>query len=188
MDAQQTSSGGLLSGVSSHEDDVTIWIDNYDDLFSDFDPRPFEQRAISDDFVLQVKKVAKESKGKIHLLHILVPEAAEKSYDNKVIRKRIERFFTTMFEKLREDVRKARSRGIALFLSGVVLMMISGYLNFLELSSLWKTSLLVLTEPGGWFLFWSGLDLLFNYARNRNSELSFYRNMSTVHVQFQPYR
>ena len=30
---------------------VSIWIDSYDDVFSDFDPRSYDERNISDDFL-----------------------------------------------------------------------------------------------------------------------------------------
>lgn len=35
---------------------ISLWIDSYDDIFSDFDPRHFSLRNISDDFLYEVKK------------------------------------------------------------------------------------------------------------------------------------
>ena len=37
---------------------ISLWIDSYDDIFSDFDPRPFSARNISDDFLYEVKKTS----------------------------------------------------------------------------------------------------------------------------------
>ena len=32
---------------------VSLWLDTYEDIFSDFDPRPYGQRALSEDFVAE---------------------------------------------------------------------------------------------------------------------------------------
>ena len=39
---------------------ISLWLDDYADIFSDFDPRPFSQRALSDDFLNEAKKVVRE--------------------------------------------------------------------------------------------------------------------------------
>lgn len=40
--------------------EISIWLDNYDDIFSDFDPRPYSQRSLSDDFLAEAKKIEHE--------------------------------------------------------------------------------------------------------------------------------
>ena len=40
--------------------DISIWLDNYDDIFSGFDPKPYSERVLSDDFLTEVGKVCKE--------------------------------------------------------------------------------------------------------------------------------
>ena len=40
--------------------EISLSLDNYDDIFSDFDPRPFSQRALSDDFLIEAKKASRD--------------------------------------------------------------------------------------------------------------------------------
>jgi len=54
--------------------DIGIWLDDYKDIFSDFDPRPYAERALSDDFISELKKVCDESEFKVKILNLLMPE------------------------------------------------------------------------------------------------------------------
>jgi hypothetical protein len=36
--------------------EISIWLDSYNDIFSDFDSRPFSERTVSDDFLSEVRK------------------------------------------------------------------------------------------------------------------------------------
>ena len=53
-------------------DDIPLVLDSYDDIFSDFDPRPYSERAMSGDFLLECKKASAEKKKKIHLSTSLI--------------------------------------------------------------------------------------------------------------------
>ncbi len=58
MSTQLTAQKELLNKAR-----LSIWLDIYDDIFSDFDSRPFHERALSDDFIHEAKKMAKEKPG-----------------------------------------------------------------------------------------------------------------------------
>ena len=45
-----------INAKKFREGNISIVLDSYDDLFSDFDPRPYRIRALSDDFLLECKK------------------------------------------------------------------------------------------------------------------------------------
>src|SRR5687767_13655357 len=53
--------------------EISIWIDKYDDVFSDFDSRPFADRSLSDDFLREVQKMTSHNtKGEMRLkFHVL---------------------------------------------------------------------------------------------------------------------
>lgn len=42
--------------------EISIWLDSYNDIFSDFDSRPISLRSLSDDFITQVKKTQRKRK------------------------------------------------------------------------------------------------------------------------------
>src|SRR3989339_701864 len=57
-----------------HISQVSMWLDGYDDIFSDFDPRPYSQRSLSDDFLSEAKKVSSGKTGDRLELRFLIPE------------------------------------------------------------------------------------------------------------------
>ena len=73
--------------------EISIWLDSYDDIFSDFDSRPLSERTVSDDFLSEVRKVCDEkSRNKIHL-KLSIPESLRNTEDEKIIIKRLHLFF-----------------------------------------------------------------------------------------------
>jgi len=168
--------------------DISIWIDSYSDIFSDFDPRSFSERTISDDFIAQVKKVSRDTKGKVSVLKLLVPMGMQKDDHEKNIKKRLQNYFYNIHQQLQEELRQAKVKGIYFSVTGVALMVIASYISFLKLSNFPVKLVLVLFEPGGWFLFWTGLDLLFSFSRSKKGEIDFYNRMSNVHVEFSSYK
>ena len=42
--------------------DISIWLETYDDIFSDFDPKAYSERVLSDDFLVEIRKVSYEKK------------------------------------------------------------------------------------------------------------------------------
>ena len=59
--------------------EISLIIDTYDDIFSDFDPRPYSQRALSDDFLLEARKASKDKVSGTFELNFLVYCAAAPS-------------------------------------------------------------------------------------------------------------
>lgn len=43
--------------------EVSILLDSYDDIFSDFDPSAYSERTLSDDFIIQAKKNFRNKSG-----------------------------------------------------------------------------------------------------------------------------
>jgi hypothetical protein len=188
-----TSSKVSTKGHPKHEGAIgegviTLWIDSYSDIFSDFDPRPFSERAISDDFIAQVKRVSRESSNKIEMLKLLVPEGTQKEEHEKVIKKRLQSYFYNICTQLRIEIRKIRNRGLVFAFLGVGLMIAASYIVFLNLPNFSYKLLLTLCEPGGWFLFWTGLDLIISIYGNKQTEFQFYARMENTHVEFSCYK
>ena len=54
---------------------VSLWLDTYEDIFSDFDPHPFGQRALSEDFLAEAKRAVRDRRDEVPELRLLVPHA-----------------------------------------------------------------------------------------------------------------
>src|SRR4051812_46940136 len=66
--------------------ELSIWLDTYDDIFSDFDPRPYSERALSDDFINEARKMVREKPtGTIELKLLMPSELRNNETENIII-------------------------------------------------------------------------------------------------------
>src|ERR1700742_3282620 len=103
--------------------DLNIWIDSYEDLFSDFDPRPFMERAISDDFISELNKLTSEHTEFIHTLRFQIPEKMRDEKQEGIIVKRLQYDFKHEYESFSADVKMNYTKGIVMTIAGVLLLM-----------------------------------------------------------------
>ena len=68
--------------------EISLIIDTYDDIFSDFDPRPYSQRALSDDFLLEARKASKDKVSGTFELNFLIPSHLKNKVHVVMIKKR----------------------------------------------------------------------------------------------------
>ena len=54
--------------------EISVALDSYDDIFSDFDPRDYSKRGLSEDFINEVKKASRAKPTGGLELKILIPE------------------------------------------------------------------------------------------------------------------
>ncbi|MBC7864860.1 MAG: hypothetical protein IAF38_17935 [Bacteroidia bacterium] len=166
---------------------ISLWIDDYDDLFSDFDPRPYSERNVSDDFLSEIKKVCSESDFSIAEIKLLVPEGKRVQQNEEVVIKRLHQHFRTNHQYQEKEFRTKLKKGFLFLFIGMVLMMIAGYLSVSKESSFAIRILFVLTEPAGWFFVWVGLENIFFIPKKEIPELKFFRKLHKSKVVFKPY-
>lgn len=167
--------------------EISIWLDNYDDLFSDFDPRPYSERTLSDDFLSQTKKVAKDRTGNIVRLKLLLPEAVRSKKDETIVAKRLHIHFKNKLEQLQDERKGWIRKGLQLTAAGIAMMIAASYLSFINPEKYVIHLLLILFEPAGWFMLWTGLDHLIYYSGNTRNELDFFSRMADAEIEFVTY-
>jgi hypothetical protein len=184
---------GLLnkfSGVGSQKKNVSkqvvvnIWLDSLDELFSDFDPRSYLKRTLSDDFITQIRRVVADQVGEKMILQLQLPAEIRNEQDEDVIAGRLQNYFTEKHGQLLKKRKNGIRNAVFLMLLGLLLMVISSYIVFLNSAEYYPNLLLVLFEPGGWFCMWTGLDRLLDHSLKQRKELNFYSRMSATHFQF----
>ena len=167
--------------------EIGLWLDTYDDIFSDFDPRPYSERALSDDFLFEAKKASKEkTSGRIELV-FLIPETARNNSDEEIIRRRLHEHFKKHHKLLEDDRHRTRRLSAVAVASGMILMMGATYLDLQKPSSIIFNFLKVLMEPTGWFITWVGLERLFYSSGQKKPDLEFYRKMTKCEIVFLSY-
>jgi len=174
------------------EGNISLILDDYSELFSDFDPRNYAERAISDDFLVECKRALRDRPSEEFELRLLVPKKKRDLSDEMKIKKRLKDHFVKHVSEKQTEVRKTINMGIFMALLGFIFMITGAYLvftNFAEGTFL-ASVLYIALEPAGWFFFWEGLAkaiFLNEEERKKKRELDFYKKMSRAQVYFISY-
>ena len=64
------------------------------------------------------------------------------------------------------------------------MMVGASYVSSLKSENILMHTLLVILEPAGWFLIWTGLDDLLSSSRKEMPELNFYTKLSKCKIVF----
>ncbi len=175
----------ILSKINSMtKHDISIWLDTYDDIFSDFDFRPYSEKALSDDFLKEVGKFCNEKEEKVNEVKLFLPANKRNSDDEKIISDRLTFYFKKSQNLLHSQSHNLWIKGISFALIGSILMLIASYISSLQSKHFLLNSLLVFFEPSGWFLVWAGLDIMFYTASKNKKELNFYNKLSKSKISF----
>jgi len=167
--------------------EIGIWVDSYDDIFSDFDPRPYSERALSDDFLNEAKKAARYKTSGIIGLKFLIPSAKRDERQEAMIKKRLHEHFKRHHRMVHDDIRNTRLGGIGLLLIGFLLMVVATYLDSMDSKRFVTKLLFVMLEPSGWFMAWYGFEQIFNIISQKRPDLDFYDKMSRCEIHFTQY-
>jgi len=137
--------------------EISIAIDTWDDVFSDFDPRPFEIRALSEDFIAELRKRYRESRKGDYLITLYAPTSLKDEKREKAVTQRLKKHFKHRSLQRQKELRRIRLRGITFVVFGIC------FLGFLTLATYMKyfgelgiEILGIILMPLGWFGIWEG--------------------------------
>lgn len=164
--------------------EISIWLDSYDDIFSDFDPRPYSHRSLSDDFLSETKKASRDKAGKLEL-RLLIPEQQRDLKNENVIKKRLHEHFNKHATLLKKEIKKTRNKSLFAAFIGILMMLAATSIGRADTFA--TRFMFVLLEPAGWFTVWFALERLFYTAEQKKSELEFYKKMSKCEILFSSY-
>jgi len=164
--------------------EISFWIDHYEDIFSDFDSRPYSQRSLSDDFLAEAKKISRERPSGTIELTFQVPTKIHRHKTETIIKKRLHEHFKRHHLLIKQETTKVRNKGFLLTGIGILFMFISTLLANLESKTFLTNFIFVLLEPSGWFMGWIGLEQIFYHTKQKQSDLDFYEKMSKCKIKF----
>lgn len=162
---------------------ISIKINSYDDIFSDFDPRPYPNRALSDDFLLEAKKASLDKMGNISLQFL-----AEKKIRNidheSLIKKRLREHFRKHHELISKEVKEIKKRGIVMAILGIIMIALAAFISSFGSQDFLVHLIIIILEPAGWFTAWTGLDEIYYTTKSMKPDLDFYQKMAQSDIQF----
>jgi len=170
--------------------EITLSIDDYNDIFSDFDPRHYSQRALSEDFLAEARRASRDKEEEGIQLVFLIPEKRRNLADEEIIKRRLSDHFKKHSDRILNHVKyPILRRGWTFVFFGVVLMFIATLIMTKNTTqNLWKNFLIITLEPGGWFFFWDGLEQIIFEANKINPDIEFYKKMAVCRISFHPLR
>lgn len=172
-----------LLGLSN----ISLSLNSYDDIFSGFDPRPYSQRALSDDFLAESKRASRDKELDGVELIFLIPQAKRNLQYETTIKKRLKAHFIKHHNLLHGELRSIQKKGYSLIFFGILTMVGATFLYSLSQKTFFINLLVILFEPAGWFLFWTGLDQFFYSLKQKKVEWEFYEKMARCEITFMPY-
>lgn len=173
------------------EGNISLVLDSYDDLFSDFDPRQYSERGISDDFLSEVKRAVREKEG-VTELRLLLSVHKRKSRDEMIIRKRLRDHFKKHYKIEERVIKKIKREGIIWFFIGSLILVASTILyEYKENATSYFRFLLdflfIISQPAGWFTLWEGLGKIFIVSKEKAVSYEFYKKMVDANIYFLNY-
>jgi len=170
------------------EGNISLIIEDYNDLFSDFDPRSYSERAISDDFLQECRRAARDKNEDDEVeLRILTPKSKRNLKDEWKIKKRLKEHFSRHFKKEEQKIKKIKWEGFLWFVLGTIFILALTLLQDSALTGFFIQVVKTILEPAGWFSFWEGLGKIFIVAKEKSTGYEFYRKMAKAEVNFTEY-
>lgn len=164
--------------------EICIWIDKYDDVFSEFDSRPFSDRALSDDFLREVRKMTSENASREIRLKFHVMEDKRSVESETIIITNLNKHFRHIADELKKVQNETRRKGYMFMGFGFVLISVIFLLTTIAETTSYLKGLILMLEPIGWFTTWTGLDYVFQISRKEKSAIDFNTKMAQATIGF----
>ena len=174
------------------EGNISLVLDSYDALFSDFDPRPYAVRGLSDDFLYECKKALRDRE-EVTELRLLIPLSLRKPHEEDKIKKRLKEYFKKHLHEEEKRIKTTKKKGLFWFLIGSVILTISTFLYEFkpelanQIVKFFYNFLVIISQPAGWFIMWSGLDMIFIKSYDQSPDYHFLKKMSNANIYFLNY-
>jgi len=163
---------------------LSLWLDSYDDIYSDFDSRHYLKRRISEDFIDELKASLKYRTEHHDALLLLLPAHLRNQEIEKEIAVSIREQMNSRLQALNDKLNAIRRRGIFMLLLGVLFMVTDAIIVYRAYTAYFIIVLRIIMEPAGWFLIWNGLDFLIYNYRATKKEIFFYKTITQLSLHF----
>ncbi len=137
--------------------EITIQLDVYDDIFSDFDPRPYQERELSDDFLKEIQRRYLEDKRGRFEVHFTIPSTERDTREEALIKRRLREHFAFMVKQEDDVIWSTRKKGYMYVAIGAFVL-IGDVVSFVLLNDSVSYKLLsVMLVPAGWYGMFTGI-------------------------------
>ncbi len=168
--------------------EISLILDTYDDIFSDFDPRTLDKRSLSDDFLFELKRATKENMTGVIEINFLIPAEQRKTDKETMIKKRLRDHFKKHHDSVLKEIEAVRNKGLVMITVGIILSILTAIFVYpYEGTNVFFNIILVLIEPAAWFTVWEGANRVFSAWEDRRLDVEFYKKMIKCEISFTGY-
>ncbi|MBL0308259.1 MAG: hypothetical protein IPP77_00715 [Bacteroidetes bacterium] len=168
----------------SNSSEISIWIDKYDDVFSDFDSRTYSERVLSTDFLTEVRKmVVNQPKSDVKFTFRLMDNQRDLSTE-AIIMENIRIHFNRIAVGIQEEMIALRNKGYFMTSGGFALSIALVFLSTSVEHIRYINHIPMVLEPIAWFTTWTGLDHIFQLSRKDKPTYEFNKKMVSAEITF----
>lgn len=157
---------------------IEIALDQYSDIFNEWDPAPFKRREIDADLELYLEGSAEEIPSKYPIeLYFIIPAGSRNQLMEQESRSALKSFFTFRIYFLKRDLRKVNIRILRYLVTGFILLWVGTIYPGHTSDAPWAT---VITEGifiGGWVFLWEAVSLFFFSNRDLYQRRKMYKRL-----------
>lgn len=165
--------------------EISIAIDTWDDIFSDFDPRPLSERVLSEDFIAELKKRYHETRTGQLALTIYAPLLLKNETQERAVIQRLKKHFRHRSLQRQRELNRIRRRGVVFVMLGIFSL---GFLTFITYSQLFSKLaielLSIIFMPLGWFGIWEGFSKIVDTSPIFIQEEMLFKKLSKATYKF----
>jgi hypothetical protein len=159
-----------------------IALDTYDDIFSDFDPSPFDHRVISEDFLSELRRRYNLTPKDNFVVHFTLPKQLRSEKIELLVKRRIKEHFRDHVKKISKLISERKHSGYFRIVVGIAVLILNILLGnyHAEIANAISELLLVVA----WYFFWTGLERIFEQPEKLIFEKNFLEKFSKADYIF----
>jgi len=159
--------------------ETTITLEGYNDIFDDFDPRPFNERSISADFVNLLQERIRKVDFSTHMTIVLtLPKRDRVEREERIIEKRLKDHFRGGTAAWKDRGRELVLESMKYIVIGLAIYVAGGLLNS------YVPALRQYMLIPAWFLTWRAVELLILDYPKTTAKRQFYTYMGNSMITF----
>jgi hypothetical protein len=165
--------------------EISIIIDVWDDVFSDFDPRPLDERALSEDFISELKKRYRETPRGDLLISFYAPRTLKHEDSERMVTQRLKQYFGDRALQKKQELFRTRKKGGGFVLGGIFFLTSITLLAYFNIFPVLMIKILeIVLVPLGWFGIWEGFSKIVNASPGSSQEGILFRKLSKAEYRF----
>lgn len=166
---------------------ISIAIDTYDDIFSDFDPRDISQRDLSEDFIIELMRRYRQTRLGRYDVVLVAPKVIEDQNAEKKIVSRLNKYFHQKYLRYMKSIREIRAKGMLYIAFGMaVLIALALILNYSKNPNEITLAIIgIIFTPLGWFGMWEGFSKIVEIPFKLASDTEAYKQFSKAYYKFE---